>query len=157
MPTVRPQARRGAGRCAAALLFLVLVAGCDRSGVGVTYPVRGKMTLDGQPLVAESTTILFKPDAAKGNTSPFEPIGTVDADGYYTLSTKGKIGAPPGWYKVVVTAVAGPAQASKGAKGRPTPGSMLLPKYGVAKTTPFGVEVVEDPAADAYDLALVSK
>src|SRR5262245_27234201 len=85
-------------------LLALLAAGCADSGVGKTYPVRGKVTIDGVPLTAPNTVILFKPDTAKGNNSPFEPTGTVDGEGNYTLRTKGKKGAPPGWYRVAVTA-----------------------------------------------------
>jgi hypothetical protein len=90
-------------------------SGCgDASGVGKTFPVAGRITLDGEPLTAASTVVLFKPDAAKGNASPWEPTGTVDGQGNYTLHTKGKRGAPPGWYKVVVTAFKAQADAVKG-------------------------------------------
>ena len=47
----------------------------------------------------------FKPDRSKGNQTPFEPVGVVDEQGIYTVTTKGKDGAPPGWYKVLVSAV----------------------------------------------------
>jgi hypothetical protein len=142
-----------------ALLLLSLTAGCDSGAdVGRTFPVRGKVTLDGKPLTAASTVILFKPDATKGNTSPFEPAGTVDAEGNYTVSTKRRTGAPPGPYKVIVTAAdlrAGEAKASP--RHHPTPKSLLPAKYGVAATSPLAIEVVEVPAAEGYDLKLTSK
>src|SRR5262249_60393527 len=82
-------------------LVAVLAFGCgDATGVGKTVPVAGTVTLDGKPLTAASTVILFKPDAARRNTSPFEPVGTVDDQGNYTLVTQGKRGAPRGWCKV---------------------------------------------------------
>jgi hypothetical protein len=146
-------------RQGAAFLSLLLVAGCgDDSGVGKTYLVRGKVTLDGQPLVAANATVLFMPDASRGNTSPFEPAGNVDDDGNYTLLTKGKSGAPPGWYKVIVTALNEAPQHPKGSvRKRPVAHSLLSAKYGQAKTTDLSVEVVPNPAGDAYDLKLTSR
>src|SRR5690349_19138759 len=85
-----------------ALLCGCLASGCsDDSGVGPTFPVTGKVTINDAPLTAKSTIVLFKPDASRGNTCPFQPAGTVDADGSYSLKTRTKAGAPPGWYKVV--------------------------------------------------------
>ena len=64
-----------------ALIVAVCLApsGCgDTSGVGRTVPVAGRITLNGAPLTATTTVVLFKPDPAKGNVSPWEPTGTVD-------------------------------------------------------------------------------
>jgi hypothetical protein len=142
----------------AASLLVLPALGCgDSSEVGKTYPVAGKITLDGEPLTAASTVVLFKPDAARGNSSPFEPTGTVDGEGKYTLVTKGKKGAPPGWYKVTVTATGGLFEATKGpTKRHPGPRSLLPARYGQAATTPFSIEVVEYPAPDSYDLRLTA-
>ena len=140
----------------AACLLVLLAAGCGGgSGVGKTYPVAGKVTLNGQPVVSKSAVIQFKPDAAKGNTSPFEPAGGVDDGGNYTLTTNGQRGAPAGWYKVIVTAVEAPAPPAgkKPLTHRPEPKSLIPSKYAQEKFT-IGVEVVERPAAGAYDLTL---
>src|SRR5262249_38077153 len=96
-----------------------------------------------------------KPDAAKGNSAPFEPAGTVNKQGKYTLSTNGRKGAPPGWYKVTVTAVA-PAEpdAKPGRSHHPLPRSLLPAKFGHANTHDLSVEVVANPAPGAYDLKL---
>jgi hypothetical protein len=142
-------------------LFLgaLLASGCgDASGVGRTLPVAGMVTLDGKPLTAGSTVILFKPDAGRGNTSPFEPVGTVDDQGNYTLATKGKRGAPPGWYKVVVTAT----ELRAGGRDphghiRPAPRSLVPARYGQAATTTVTIEVVEEPGPGAYDVKLTGK
>jgi hypothetical protein len=138
--------------------FAVLAAsGCsDTSGVGPTHPVTGKVTINDVPLTATSTVVLFKPDATKGNTSPFEPAGTVDAEGNYTLTTKGKKGAPPGWYKVVVTArtEAAPRHARTPGPHRPVAQSLVPARYGQARTSDLSIEVVEHPAEGAYDLKL---
>ncbi len=143
-----------------AFFLLLLPAGCsDSSGVGRTHPVSGQITLDNKPLSATTSIILFKPDADRGNTSPFEPTGTIDAQGNYTLVTSGKKGAPPGWYKVVVTATEprGGGEYKGPRNHRPTPRSILPARYGQAATSQLAIEVVENPKPGAYDLALTSK
>jgi hypothetical protein len=142
------------------LLLVILAAGCtDTSGVGKTYPVSGKVTLDDKPLTGAMTLLLFKPDTAKGNTSLFEPSGQADDQGNYTLVTRGKSGAPPGWYKVIVTATTLPKEEGKRSPGRKSSGvkSLLSPRYGQASTTPISIEVVESPADGAYDIKLTGK
>jgi hypothetical protein len=148
---------RGVPSPVAALLVAFAASGCgDASGVGKTLPVAGRITLDGVPLTAATTVVLFKPDKAKGNASPWEPTGTVDNQGKYTLNTKGKRGAPPGWYKVIVTAVEAQPNAVKGKRLQlPTPKSLVPARYGQAATTTLAVEVVESPGPEAYDLKLV--
>jgi len=79
--------------------------------------------------------VLFQPDASKGNHSPFEPAGTIDEEGTYTLLTKDKKGAPPGWYKIVVTALAEPAQHPKGPQRR-RPVARSLPRPNTAWPKP---------------------
>ena len=137
----------------AAVLCALLASGCgDDSGVGTTYPVRGTILLNNEPFTASTTVIVFKPNAARGNKTAFEPAGKVDEDGNYTLLTKNRSGAPPGWYKVVVAATGEPRKGAT--KHRPSPQSLLPAKYGQAKTTPLEVEVVETPSDGAYDLKL---
>ncbi len=139
------------------LLLTIPALGCgDDSGVGKTVPVSGKVFLEDTPWTAKTTIVLFKPDTSKGNTSPFEPTGTVDAAGTYTLTTKGKNGAPPGWYKVIVTAreEAAPEHAKLPKQHRPVARSLLPAKYGQAETSGLSIEVVENPAPGAYDLKL---
>ena len=135
----------------------IAASGCaDSSDVGRTVPVSGKATFENSPLTAKSTIIVFKPDASRGNTSPFEPTGTVDADGSYTLKTKGRSGAPPGWYKVIVTAreETDPTHPKSPQQRRPVAKSLLPAKYGQVETSGLSIEVVEKPAPGAYDLKL---
>jgi hypothetical protein len=76
------------------------------------------------------------------------------------VNTRGKPGAPPGWYKVIVTAVAEPPEHPKAPgkhAGRPVAQSLLPAKYGQAKTSDLALEVVEQPASGAYDLKLRRK
>jgi hypothetical protein len=147
----------GSRRLLAAIAWCAFVAlGCgDSSGVGTTYPVSGRITLGGQSWTAANTTILFKPDARRGNDSRFEPVGTVDGDGTYTVSTLGREGAPPGWYRVVVAAHDGKVEPARQTRTeRPVPTSLLPEKYGAAETTDLFVQVVEEPEEGAYDLKL---
>jgi len=153
MARVRARPGRGPLLSAAAVLVALLASGCgDDSGVGTVYPVHGKIFLNNEPFKASTTVIVFKPNASRGNKTAFDPAGKVDEDGNYTLLTKGRSGAPPGWYKVVVTATGAPGKGAT--KHRPLPLSLLPAKYGQAKTTPLEVEVVADPRDGAYDLKL---
>jgi hypothetical protein len=144
-------------RCetAAALLVVLLATGCG-NGVGTVYPVSGRITIDGVPLASKNSVVMFVPDRAKGNTTSYEPGATVDASGQYTLYTMTRKGAPPGWYKVVVTGTTeAPPPSSKGPlTQRPAPKSLVPARYGQATTTTLEVEVVASPAAEAYDLNL---
>jgi hypothetical protein len=148
-----------ASRLPLKLLSLVLAPflflGCgDSSGVGKTVPVSGKITFKNEPWTVETTTILFKPDRSKGNQSAFDPVGMVNDKGAYTITTKGKEGAPLGWYKVIVTATGDYQEHPKGKNRHPGPRSILPPKYGQEATTDLAVEVVERPTPNAYDLKL---
>ena len=142
-----------------ALLSACLTTGCgDDSGVGPTFPVAVKVTVGNVPLTAKSTIVLFKPDAAKGNGSVYEPTGTVDGQGKYALVTKGKKGAPPGWYKIAVTAHEGRAEHPKGTlRHRPVAHAVIPGKYGQPETSNLSIEVVENPVPGAYDLKLVTE
>lgn len=157
MFSVSARPHRGRTLVLFALLSMLAASGCgDSSGVGRTFPVVGKVTLNEVPLKAKNAIVLFKPDAERGNSSPFEPSSTVEEDGTYTLTTKGKKGAPPGWYKVIVIARddAPPQHPKNLKKNRPVAKSLLPPKYGEAKTSDLSIEVVERPAPGAYDLKL---
>jgi hypothetical protein len=144
---------------AIALGGALLALGCgDTSGIGNTVPVSGRITLDGQPLTSPTTVVLFKPEVSRRDTKTLEPIGTVDAHGNYTLFTGSKKGAPPGRYKVIVTAteVHGDGGVQGPPNHRPRPKSLVPAQYGQATTTPFAIEVVENPAPGVYDLVLIS-
>ena len=152
---------------AIALCMTLGTYGCNDAGIGKTYPVSGRITIDNQPLNAESTVILLKPDVSRGNHTPFMPSGSVDENGTYEINTSGQAGAPPGWYKVVVTAHSGsvqhPRQSSGGANsrgGHPQRAmvrSLVPAKYGTEQTTDLALEVVENPTKGAFDLRLSNK
>jgi hypothetical protein len=110
---------RKLGLGALALGWLVLAAGCQRSTV--LNPVNGKVTYKGALL--NNGFIVFTPDASRGESGPMA-LGTIGADGSYTLSTDDGPGAGAGWYRVTVTARIGAAQ---NASQRPV--SLLPEKY----------------------------
>jgi hypothetical protein len=120
-----------------------LVIGCG--GGEQLVPVEGNALVDGQPLATGSLS--FEPDANKGNTSQAKPAGLVE-NGKYKVFTAGKPGAPLGWYKI--TAV---AEEPIDPKNPYVPRKSLINmKY--VKESDLALEIVEKPAAGAYDLNL---
>jgi hypothetical protein len=92
----------------------------------------------------------FVPDKSSGNDSPLRAEGEIDAEGRYLLFARGKPGAPPGQYKVVVSAV--PPGAERDASRL-----AVHPRYVVEDNTPLRVEVVPDPTPGHYDLKLKAR
>jgi hypothetical protein len=132
-------------------ILLACLVGCARDpwDVGRTVPVRGRVLVDGKPLT--TGLVVFQADASKGNASKHEPRGKVDGEGTYQLTTQGKPGAAPGWYKVAVIATQKPTNR----KGVHTPGPWLIARrYGNGQTSGLSVQVIEKAAPGAYDLAL---
>jgi hypothetical protein len=129
-------------------IVYVGLSGCGTGGGEKLTPVVGKVTVDGKPLTTGAVT--FHPDAAKGNSTPHIPVGTLDAQGNYKLMSATKEGAPPGWYKVTVS-----AQEPIDPKNPYAPPKHLInPKFSDASTSGLEVEVVANPSAEAYDLKL---
>jgi hypothetical protein len=107
--------------------------------------VSGKVMLGDKPLTHGAVS--FNPDASKGNTARVMCVGRINAQGRYELTTSGVRGsdtgkgAPLGWYKVTLIST--------------LPGEAPIPvhsKYTDPDTTPLSIEVVANPAPDAYDL-----
>ena len=124
-------------------VVVVTLSGCG--GVGTLYPVSGKVTVDGQPL--PDGQLSFVADAEKGNKTTVIPFAKIK-DGSYSLTTKGKPGAPAGWYKIMVMTQypGGPAKA------------VVLPRrYTDAGKSRLSVEVVPASQPGAYDLKLSSR
>jgi hypothetical protein len=136
-------------------LMPLLAAGCGPSGVTL-YPVTGKITFDDEPFVRQTTTVVLKSVAAKPDEAEaeLEPVGKIDFSGNYEVFTGARKGAPPGRYKVVVTAHDEAVDLKKARSKRPVPNSLLPFKYASAETTDLEIEVVPRPAAGAYDLKL---
>jgi hypothetical protein len=116
------------------------------AGCGPPYrcvPVSGHVTVDGKPLPYGA--ISFAPDTSRGNTHRVNPVGEIDEDGSYEVSTEAKPGAPVGWYKVVIrTQIPGDK--------RPDHVVKIDPKFSDPSRTPLSVEIVENPDSGAYDL-----
>ncbi len=124
-------------------LCLVGLVGCSPASSGPsTAPVKGTLTIDGQP--ANNVQITFSPvdsslPAASGNV----------ANGSFELRSgrEGKPGAAPGRYKVVLAAVGGPLTgdaamaAYKKAGGPPKVEATFPEKYSKAETSDKEVEV----------------
>jgi hypothetical protein len=129
------------------VLLLSLAACGEADPVGRRIPVKGQVTVDGK--TPDHGSVAFWPDAGKGNTSKFECVGVIAADGSYTMSTKNKPGAPPGAYKVTVVV------QTKADSTDPTKAVLESPKiYQTKEKTPLSIEVVEKAAPGAYDLNL---
>lgn len=127
-------------------LAVLLAAGCSGGTGEVLLPVEGRAFVGDKPL--KSGTVSFRPDATKGNTSQHQPNGTIDSTGRYELYVPpARKGAPPGWYKVVVTALDDPQP------GKPLKSFIDL-KYADEARTPRRVEVVADAEPGRYDLKL---
>jgi hypothetical protein len=127
-------------------LGLLALIGCSSDPIGRTVPVKGTVSTGSGPL--KTGTIAFWPDAAKGNKVPAEPSASIGEDGSYELFTAGRPGAPPGWYKVTVT-----AQAEADAKNPyAVRKSLIDTTFALKDKTPLQVEVVDAPAAGQYDL-----
>jgi hypothetical protein len=121
--------------------------GCNPAGEKLT-PVEGKVTVSGTPLTTGSVT--FHPDTAKGNSTPHIPVGMLDAQGNYKLTSATREGAPLGWYKVTVS-----AQEPIDPKNPYAPPKHLInSKFSDVSTSGLEIEVVASPAAGAYDLKL---
>ena len=122
---------------------------CSSDPIGTTYPVKGKVYLDGVLLKAGS--VGFFP-AEQGQGAPaFEAAGRIKEDGTYELSTRGKPGALLGSYKVTVIL------QTKVEPNRAGDVVSLVPKeYTNKETTPLKVEVVEKLENGKYDLQMNS-
>ena len=128
--------------------LLALVAMAGGCGSDRLVPVKGKVTVDGAPLTTGS--LVFKPDAAKGNASKFDSSSEISADGSYSLYTRQKEGAPPGWYKVSVVAQ-GPANPADPYSAQK---SLIAERYNNPEASGLEVEVTASPPAGGYDLKL---
>lgn len=122
--------------------------GCGGGSSAKLTPVEGKVTVNGAPLTSGAVT--FHPDTTKGNSTPHIPVGNIDAQGSYKLMSATEEGAPLGWYKVTVS-----AQEPIDPQNPYAPPKYLInPKFSDVGASGLAVEVVQSPAAGAYDLKL---
>src|SRR5436853_2714055 len=95
-----------ATRKAALPLYCVAVislAGCSGNRsmpkeFGQLYPVEGKVTFDGKPLRGGNVTFF----ALDHDTNQLQPMGLIDGEGNYFVSSYQQKGAPAGKYRVTV-------------------------------------------------------
>jgi hypothetical protein len=132
--------------CALGLTSLVGCGGVKR------VPVAGTVTLDGQPV--NGGILTFNPDAAKGNKAAIACTSPV-REGRYDLETVGITrsdsgsGVPLGWYKVTYTVL--DLRTKKTKQQAPI---HFNDKYRRVETTPWSVEVKDNPDPGAYDFKL---
>jgi hypothetical protein len=132
-------------------ILLASLPGCGRDpwDLGKTVSVQGRVLVDGKPLT--TGLVVFQADASKGNNSRHERRGQVDPEGNYRLTTQGRDGAAPGWYKVAVIAT----RRTTSHNGLHTPGQWLIARqYGSTVTSGLSVYVSENAEPGAYDLEL---
>src|SRR5712691_10193245 len=115
---------------------IILVCGslclpaCNSDSIGKTYPVKGKVYLDGVLLKAGSVGF-FPADGGEG-ASALEAGSRIRQDGTYELFTRGKSGAVWGRYKGTVVLQA------RVESNRPLDAVSLVPKeYTNKETTPL--------------------
>jgi hypothetical protein len=137
-------------QCRIILIFVTLcLPACNADPIGRTYPVKGKVSLDGVSLKAGSVAF-FPADQGKGAPA-FEAASRIQPDGTYELSTRGKPGALLGGYKVTVIL------QNKVEPNKAGDVVSLVPKeYTRKETTPLQVEVLENPQDGKYDLKMNS-
>jgi hypothetical protein len=133
------------------LLVVALFAGCGQPTRELLHPVEGRITFDGQPLPRGAVTL----HAMSTEMTWHQPTGMIEPAGRYVVYTNGRVGAPPGTYRVVV--FASEATTSPDGVARPgLPKSLIPNRYNQPDQTPLRLEVVAQPVASSYDLELSS-
>lgn len=135
--------------CGIVSVFMIAsLPGCDGGGLALV-PVKGIVTVNGDSI--GEVGVSFRADSAKGNTTTHIPTATADDDGNYELITGGEKGAPPGWYKVIVTP---PSLPITGGEMPATPPTPFDKKYLDPGATDLSIEVKAGAEPGAYDLQL---
>ena len=112
------------------VIFLIAISGCGDSGRVPVYPVRGKVTLDGQPAVG--AFVKFKMINGTVQTKWMMPQGTTASDGTYHLdSYEIGDGAPEGKYNVFI--------------------NWPTPEDGVETTAPDSLDFIREKYANRDD------
>jgi len=123
-------------------IFLIS-AGC---GGFATEPVAGKVTFNGKALTQGTVTLV--PQSADFPASA-QPIGAIQDDGSYLISTAKEVGAPAGEYKVVVRSVKPVDPSDEYSMTK----SVIPAVYNSDSTTPLKLVV----PSDSYELTLTGK
>jgi hypothetical protein len=127
------------------LLAVVTLAGCGKSG-DTTVPVTGRVLVNGKP--AKGAAVVFHPVEPNSNVASTRPLGQVDDNGEFHLTTaKAGDGATPGEYRVTVTWYAATPTKQRVSEGEDSPARNLLPdKYAHAESTPLTATVRSEGA-----------
>jgi hypothetical protein len=107
---------------------------------GALFPVEGKVTFDGKPLRGGNVTFF----AQDHDVKQLQPMGLIDGEGNYFVSSYQQKGAPAGKYRVTVI----PATNDKSID------LAVDDRYQNWEKSPLMVEVRENAPAGAYDLQL---
>ena len=133
------------------LLGMLLVVGCGGPPEERLYPVKGTITLDGQPLTRGD--IWFVPDEAKGTKHTEYSLSKINPDGTYELQTFQKPGAKAGWYKVAVFATKNEPPSNTSGW---VPDWIADEKYSSHMKSGLEVEVVAEPQPGRYDFQVTA-
>jgi hypothetical protein len=126
------------------LLMLVAAIGCGKSSSGpVTYPVTGKVTMEGTPVAGAVVT--FAPvssDAgAVGAVAQTEPDGSFNVKIELDKGKSSKEGLPAGDYRISIVKLESPS-------GEPSltkpPKNTLPPQYAMPETSKLTASVKAD-------------
>lgn len=117
----------------APILASLVAVGCGSNGKIPTYPVKGQITVNGEPAAhARVVLVPSDPNAPK-------PIGFAKDDGSFEVSTFGtNDGAPKGDYKVLVE-----WREPKDGNPRDRGADKLGGKYMIADKTPLKATVID--------------
>jgi hypothetical protein len=128
---------------------LALAIGCQKSPYQ-TVPVRGTVTIDGQPFA--NGKVMFAPVAGADNLNPGKPaFGQLQDDGSFVLSTYGtNDGAVVGEHSVTIINIDPPASDGGPIKATPT-SAKRLPKF---KRVPAGKLQVVAGQDNSFDIKL---
>lgn len=136
-------------RCFTLLVAGLLLSGCQQQlgppKLPQTYPVRGKLLLDGKlPPPCGVRLVQLKKKLALGAS------GDVAKDGTFSLSAfAGQEGVAPGHYVLIVQPAPTPPPGATGKTEKPAPKKKEKPpppipaKYQEPETSPFEVEIKE--------------
>lgn len=136
---------------------LTCALGCGPGGNVKVYPVKGKVSFEGQPMKGGGS-IAFVPS---GGQSGAGAGGTIAEDGTYELMTyKTGDGSMAGDFKVVITQVTvkEPEPSPDGSAPKPVDGPNVAPEFQIPFTysdyanTPLTAKVEEKPNEINFDL-----
>jgi hypothetical protein len=139
------------------LVAVTVLGGCGSSGNPPVYPVKGKITFEGQPMKGGGAITLFPTGGQVGAQSG----GEIKEDGTYELTTyELGDGSIPGDFRVVITQVTvkEPTPVADGSAPIPADGPNVAPAdqiptiYGDYTNSPLTAKVEEKPQEINFDL-----